>query len=142
MKSFFLLFFYFSFSYCQENNVDGLTIKFNKVYEDYMIPGIPNGPYGSFPIAAIEGMKFVKLKISMKNEGAKNCLFNFDDVYISTEQDSLYRFYGFQGYFVNSTTKIKPQKEITRTAIFEFPDGMTPKEMFIEDKRYKIIEEK
>ncbi|MEO7975843.1 hypothetical protein [Flavobacterium sp.] len=114
----------------------------NKVYEDYMIPGTPNGPYGLTPIAAIEGMKFVKLKISMKNEGTKNCLFNFDDVYISTGQDSLYRFYGFQGYFVNSNTKIKPQREITRTVIFDFPDGMKPKEMFIEDKRYKIIEEK
>ena len=131
--------------------MDGLTIKFNKVYEDYMIPGIPrtpgtplisNGPLGSLPIAAIEGMKFVKLKMSIKNLGAKNCLFNFDDVYISTEQDSLYRFYGFQGYFLKSITKIKPQKEITRIAIFEFPDGMVPKEMFIEDKRYKIIEEK
>ncbi|MEO8237209.1 MAG: hypothetical protein ABI793_05070 [Flavobacterium sp.] len=144
MKSFFyffLLFFYLSFSYCQENNVEGLTIKFKKVSEDYMIPGIPNGPYGSMPIAANEGMKFVKLKISMTNEGNINCIFNFDDVYISTEQDSLYRFYKFQGYFVNSITKIKPQKEISRILLFEFPDKMTPKELFIEDKRYKIIVE-
>jgi hypothetical protein len=142
----FLMFFLVSFSINQESNIEGLVIKFNKVSEDYVIPGVPNGPYGASPIVAGEGMKFVKLKITLENKGNKNCTFNFDDIYISTEQDSLYRIYifpkYFPKYFISSDAKIKPQKEITRSIFFEFPDKMTPKELFIEDKRYKIVEEK
>lgn len=122
--------------------IDGLHIKFRKVSEDYMRPGSPNGPLGSMPIEAAEGMKFVKLKLTLKNEGEKDCIFDFENVYISTEQDSLYRFLKFQAYFTSTKTKIKPKKEIDRIVLFEFPDNAKPKELFIEDKRYKIIEDK
>ena len=66
----------------------------------------------------------------------------FDDVYISTEQDSLYRFYGFDGYhaFLSSKTRIKPKTEMKRLVLFEFPENKIPNELFIEDKRFKIIE--
>jgi hypothetical protein len=124
----------------QENNVDGLSIKFRKVSEDYLKPGIPNGKYLVAPIEASQGMKFVKLKLTLKNEGQKDCVFDFADVYISTEKDSLYRFLEFQQYFVGTKTKIKPQKEIKRIVLFEFPEKEKPKELFIEDKRYKIQE--
>ena len=85
-----LLFSIVSFT-IQENNVDGLSVKFRSVSEDYLIPGIPIGPpyYSTPPIPSSEGMKFVKLKLTLKNDGSKDCLFNFDDVYISTENDSL-----------------------------------------------------
>jgi hypothetical protein len=124
------------------SSIEGLKVKFRNISEDYMRPGQANGPLGSFPIEAAEGMKFVKLKLSLKNEGEKDCIFDFADVYISTEQDSLYRFLKFQAYFTNTKTKIKPQKEIDRIVLFEFPDNAKPKELFIEDKRYKIIEDK
>lgn len=126
----------------ENSAIDGLHIKFRKVSEDYMRPGSPNGPLGSMPIAAAEGMKFVKLKLTLKNEGEKDCIFDFENVYISTEQDSLYRFLKFQDYFTSTKTKIKPKKEIDRIVLFEFPDNAKPKELFIEDKRYKIIEDK
>lgn len=134
----------------EENNVEGLTVKFRKVSEDYMIPGSPydgavrgsNGFASPMPVGTDEGMKFVKLKLTLKNEGAEDCTFDFNGVYISTEQDSLYPFLKFQDYLTGTKTKIKPNKEIKRIAIFEFPDKATPKELFIEDKRYKIIEEK
>ena len=127
-----------SISFGQENNVEGLTIEFVKVSEDYVhhIGGL--GPsYPGLALYAIDGMKYVKIKMRLKNEGSKNCIFNFDDVYVSTEQDSLYRFYKI---FKNedNTVKIKPQKEITKFMLVEFPDERTPKELFIEDKRYKI----
>jgi hypothetical protein len=125
-----------------DSNVEGLTIKFREISEDYMRPGPPNGPMGSMPIEAEEGMKFVKLKLTLKNQGKKDCIFDFEDVYISTEQDSLYRFLNLQAYFTSTKTKIKPNKEIDRIVLFEFPDKATPKELFIEDKRYKIIEDK
>lgn len=123
------------------NNIEGLTIKFRKISEDYMRPDSPNGPMGSMPIEAAEGMKFVKLKLTLKNQGEKDCIFDFANVYISTEQDSLYRFLKFQAYFTGTKTKIKPNKEIDRIVLFEFPDKASPKELFIEDKRYKIIED-
>lgn len=126
----------------ENSNIEGLIIKFRKVSEDYMRPGPPNGSMGSMPIEAAEGMKFVKLKLTLKNEGEKDCIFDFADVYISTEQDSLYRFLKFQAYFTSTKTKIKPKKEIDRIVLFEFPDKAKPKELFIEDKRYKIIEDK
>lgn len=135
------LFLILSFTF-QENNVDGLTIKFRKVSEDYLIPGIPNGPYSSMPIGASDGMKFVKLHLTLKNESEKECLFDFNNVYISTEEDSLYIFYGFQGYFIRTKTIIKPNKEVKRIVLFEFPENAKPKELFIEDKRYLIKEEK
>lgn len=125
-----------------DSNVEGLTIKFRKISEDYMRPGQPNGPMYSMPIEAEEGMKFIKLKLTLKNQGKKDCIFDFEDVYISTEQDSLYRFLDLQAYFTSTKTKIKPNKEIDRIVLFEFPDKATPKELFIEDKRYKIIEDK
>lgn len=127
-----------SISFSQENNVEGLTIEFVKVSEDYVynLSSFNAGYLGS-ALYAIDGMKFVKIKMRLKNEGNKNCIFNFDDVYVSTEQDSLYRFYKI---FKNedNTVKIKPQKEITKSMLVEFPDERTPKELFIEDKRYKI----
>ena len=125
----------------QENNVDGLSIKFRKISEDYLKPGKPNGLFLVEPVEASQGMKFVKLKLTLKNEGQKDCVFDFADVYISTEKDSLYRFIEFQPYFTGTKTKIKPQKEIKRTVLFEFPEKSKPKELFIEDKRYKIQEE-
>ncbi|MCR4032344.1 MULTISPECIES: hypothetical protein [Flavobacterium] len=144
MKLYFIFFINILFvsNLFSQSNVEGLTIKFKKISEDYIIPGQANGPLGASLIEAREGMKFVKLKVTLKNEGTKNCVFNFEDVYISTEQDSLYRFHSFQGYFVSAATKIKPQKEIDRILLFEFDDKMTPKELFIEDKRYRIIQEK
>ena len=137
-----LIFFIINGFTIQENNVDGLIIQFRKVSEDYVKPGIPMGKRGSSLIEASEGMKFVKLKLTLKNIGKKDCLFNFSDVYLSTQQDSLYPFLEFQTYFVNFKTKIKPNHEIKRVILFEFPINAKPKELFIEDKRYKVIEDK
>jgi hypothetical protein len=126
----------------ENSGIEGLNIKFRKVSEDYIRPGEPNY-FTRLPIVeAAEGMKFVKLKLTLKNEGEKDCIFDFADVYISSEQDTLYRFLKFQAYFTDTKTKIKPKKEIDRIVLFEFPDKSTPKELFIEDKRYKIIEDK
>lgn len=122
----------------QEHNVEGLTITFKKISEDYIRPDAPNGPMGSRPIEAAEGMKFVKLKLTLKNQSEKECTFDFNDVYLSTQQDSLYRFLTFQSYFTGTKTKIKPNKELDRIILFEFPDTATPKELFIEDKRYSV----
>ncbi|WP_409416333.1 hypothetical protein [Flavobacterium sp. PS2] len=126
----------------ENNSIEGLSIKFKKVSEDYMRPGDPIPLMPRIPIEAAEGMKFVKLKLTLKNEGEKDCIFDFAEVYISSEQDTLYRFLKFQAYFTDTKTKIKPKKEIDRIVLFEFPDKSTPKELFIEDKRYKIIEDK
>lgn len=126
----------------ENSSIEGLNIKFRKVSEDYMRPGVPIPLMQPMPIEAAEGMKFVKLKLTLKNEGEKDCIFDFADVYISSEQDTLYRFLKFQAYFTDTKTKIKPKKEIDRIVLFEFPDKSTPKELFIEDKRYKIIEDK
>ena len=152
MKSILLIILVFlitSFS-VQENNIEGLKIRFKKVSEKEIIespggfyspgPNIP--PSYRPPVHAIEGMKLVKLNLILKNEGTKDCNFNFDDVYISTEQDSLYQFDGFGGNFGfnKSETVIKPQKEIKRIATFLFPENAKPKELFIENRRFKIIE--
>ncbi|MCC9070443.1 hypothetical protein LNQ49_02335 [Flavobacterium sp. F-65] len=126
----------------EDSSIEGLSIKFRKISEDYMRPGEPMPLIQPMPIEAAEGMKFVKLKLTLKNEDKKDCIFDFADVYISSEQDSLYRFLKFQAYFIGTKTKIKPNKEIYRIALFEFPDKLEPKELFIEDKRYKIIEDK
>ncbi|TPG38475.1 DUF4352 domain-containing protein [Flavobacterium pectinovorum] len=126
----------------ENSSIEGLNIEFRKVSEDYVRPGVPMGPMGSTPILAADGMKFVKLKLTLRNDGEKDCVFDFEDVYISTEQDSLYRFLKFQAYFTDTKTKIKPKKEIDRIVLFEFPDNAKPKELFIEDKRYQIIENK
>lgn len=123
----------------QENSVEGLTIQFRKISESSFIPGEPNGTIAVFPEEASEGMKFVKLKLTLKNNGTKDCIFDFSDVYISNEQDTLYRFLKFQGYFTSTKTKIKPKKEIDRIILFEFPETSKPKELFIENKRYPII---
>lgn len=90
-------------------------------------------------IEANEGMMFVKLKLTFKNEGSKD-FFNMDDVYISTPQDSLYRFYSLQGNAATETI-IKPKKEIKRILYFEFPNDVKPKELFIENKRFVIRKE-
>ena len=133
--SLFLLFVFSGFVN-PENNVAGLTVKFRKVSEDYIVPLA-----GAIPIEAGAGMKFVKLKLTLRNEGTEDCTFNFEEVYISTEQDSLYRFFKFQGYFVKAQTRIKPKKDIDRMVIFEFPINAKPKELFIEDKKYAIKED-
>lgn len=124
----------------RNNNVDGLSVKFRKVSEDYVID-TPTIIGNSKTIASNE-MKFVKLKLTLRNESEKDCVFDFADVYISTEKDSLYRFLKFQAYLTSTAIKIKPHKEIDRIALFEFPDKAKPKELFIEDKRYTIAEEK
>lgn len=126
------------------SNIEGLTVKFRKVSEDYVRSGDRdyNFPYGTaMPVYADEGWKFVKLKLKLKNEGKTDCIFNFNDIYLSTEQDSLYRRLETTGISTGNETKIKPGKEIKRTVLFEFPDKATPKELFIEDKRYAVIEE-
>lgn len=151
--SFLSIVFFNSISFSQENNVDGLTIEFIKISEDYVHhPNAYNISYFTSPshivplphmaseIYATDGMKFIKIKIKFKNEGNKNCIFNLDDVYVSTEQDSLYRFYKYYRDEDNSV-KIKPQKEVTKVVLVQFPDESMPKELFIEDKRYKIIVE-
>ncbi|MHA3786933.1 DUF4352 domain-containing protein [Flavobacterium hauense] len=136
-----------------DNNVEGLSVTFRKVSEDYVIsvttnnysmngPGVPKGVSGTQPHLADEGMKFVKLKLTLRNDGDKDCTFDFADVYISTEQDTLYPFLTMQTYFARTKIKIKPHKEIDRIVLFEFPDKAKPKELFIEDRRYPIIEEK
>jgi hypothetical protein len=127
-------------SFGTDNNVEGLVVIFRKVSEDYLRSGEPNGIMSVAPILADEGMKFVKVKLTLKNEGEKECVFDFADVYISTEQDSLYRFIKLQGLFTGTKTKIKPHKEVDRTVLFDFPDKAKPKELFIEDKRFIIIE--
>ena len=139
----------------QESNIEGLTVKFRKVSEDYVLSG-PNqssavsqhtvGNSNNMSSTSVtfadDGMKFVKLKLTLKNEGEKDCNFDFANVYISTEQDSLYGFIQLQTSFTGTKTKIKPHKEIDRIVFFDFPDKATPKELFIEDKRYRIIVEK
>jgi hypothetical protein len=123
-------------------NVNGLSVKFRRISESNTIPGPPMGPISSPPIYADEGMKYIRLKLTLENTGDEECVFDFDDVYISTEQDSLYRFLKLEAYFTGTKTKIKPHKKIDRIALFEFPETARPKELFIEDKRYTIIKEK
>ena len=143
MKLYFIFFIniFFVLNSFSQNNVDGLTVRFIKLSEDYVYPGAGYGRFDSNSPSAADGMIFMNITIKMKNEGNKDCVFNLDDVYVSTEQDSLYRFYRCYTTEDNSV-KIRPQKEMTRAVIVEFPDGMTPKELFIEDKRYKLILEK
>ena len=143
-----------SFTTQDNYNVDGLTVIFRKISEDYVRPGNmqlrdPIAPFSTTMFSfrssdvgfeANEGMKFVKLKLTLKNVGKKDCIFDFKDVYISSEKDSLYRFVDLQDYFAGTKTKIKPNKEIKRIVFFEFPDKEKPKELFIVDKRYKIEE--
>jgi hypothetical protein len=124
----------------QENNVEGLTVTFTKVTEDYLEIATYNG--NIVPLEAIEGMKLVKLKLTLKNEGQKDCQFDFSSTYLSTEKDSLYPFTMYMNYNKNTIEKIKPKKKVNRVILFEFPDNATPNELFIEDKRYKVIEEK
>ena len=125
----------------QENNVDGLAVTFKKISEDYIISIVIPGAMSSYVytdmIEAHEGMMFVKMKLILKNEGNKDCVFNMDDVYISTPQDSLCRFYRFQGEYASETI-IKPKKEIKRILYFEFPNDVKPTALFIENKRYPI----
>lgn len=118
----------------RENNLDGLKIKIRKVTNVYSLPSRENSNWQIFPN---DGMTFKMLKLTLSNEGNKDCTFNFKDTYISTQKDSLYRFSCFYG-FSSSETKIKPHKEITRIVYFEFPESENPKELFIEDKRFKI----
>ncbi len=122
----------------EENNVVGLDIKFRKISEDYLKPGTPNGPYMVMPVEAAEGMKFVKLKMTFTNHGTKDCIFILADSYISTQKDSLYRAIDLTG----QKTKIKPGKETKISVLYEFPDKDTPKEFFIEDRRFQIVVEK
>ena len=121
----------------QENNIEGLKIKFTKV-TDVSFTNVNSSTsfnsnnFGKFP----EG-NYKMLKVTLTNEGNKDCTFNFKDTYISTQKDSLYRFSFFYGYS-GFKTHIKPQKEITRIAYYEFPEDENPKELFIEDKRFII----
>nr|WP_315238206.1 hypothetical protein [uncultured Flavobacterium sp.] len=143
MKLYFIFFIniFFISNLFSQNNVEGLTIRFIKLSEDYVYPGAGYGRFDSSSPSAADGMIFMNISIKMKNEGNKDCVFNLDDAYVSTEQDSLYRFYRCYRIEDNSV-KIRPQKEMTRAVVVQFPDKMTPKELFIEDKRYKIILEK
>jgi hypothetical protein len=120
----------------QENNVEGLKIKFKKVTNVY---SMPKGP-GAIEIFPSEGMIFKMVQLTLSNEGTKECRFNFKEVYISTQKDSLYSFSFFYG-FSSSKTKINPQKKIDRIVYFEFPENENPKELFIEDKVFKIVVE-
>lgn len=120
----------------QENNIEGLKIKFNKV-SNVAFSDIYNKDFGSFPVGKFREGNYKMLKLTLSNEGNKDCTFNFKDTYISTQKDSLYRFSFFYGYSLFKT-KIKPQKEITRIAYYEFPDNDNPKELFIEDRRFTI----
>lgn len=126
----------------QENNVEGLKVTFRKVSEDYTASFSAGWGTPSVPIDALEGMKLVKLELTLKNEGQKDCRFDFYDVYLSTEKDSLYRFVTFLPSFRKTSVIIKPNKEIKEKILFEFPDEATPNELFIEDRRYKVIVEK
>lgn len=45
-------------------------------------------------------------------------------------------------YNENTIVKIKTNKEVNKVILFEFPDNATPNELFIEDKRYKVIKVK
>lgn len=120
----------------QENNVQGLTLEFKKISEDYVYPFLGRGS-SLKPISyANEGMKYVELKVIFKNSGSNQCIFNLDDVFLSTEKDSLYR--TFENFY-NNKTKIKPQKKKTERIIFEIPNESKPNELFIEDRKFKII---
>lgn len=126
----------------QENNVDGLAVTVRRISADYIISKPIANPMGpsyvySNIIEASEGMMFVKMKLTFKNEGSKDCVFNMDEVYISTPQDSLYRFHSFQGEYASETV-IKPQKQLKRILYFEFPNDVKPTALFIENKRYSI----
>lgn len=128
------------------NNVDGLTVEFKSITDDTIAftdkkitMGYKVGEriYTGTEVTAHKGMKFLGIRVVFKNEGVKNCEFNLKDIYLSTEQDSLYQFVTLQGWH-DDNTKIKPNKKISRTLIFEFPEKAIPKELFIEDKRYKV----
>lgn len=120
----------------QENDIEGLKIKFNKV-SNVAFLDIYNKDFGSFPVGKFREGNYKMLKLTLSNEGNKDCTFNFKDTYISTQKDSLYRFSFFYGYSLFKT-KIKPKKEITRIAYYEFPEDDDPKDLFIEDRRFTI----
>ncbi len=144
-----LIFLVLSFT-VQEYNVEGLNIEFKKVtyvslymYDGQraantlMITKTPEIPH--------EGFIFEKLKLILTNTGKADCIFNLNNVFISTKSDSLYPFSFTDnrlltrlGIESQTTIKIEPNKSITKTIYFEFPDNEEPKELYIENRKFKI----
>ena len=143
----FLFIFIITNLFSQENNVEGLTVEFKSITYDTIsftdkkiIPGFAfrERIITSKDVIAPKGMIFLGLRVVFKNDGIKNCRFSLKDIYLSTEQDSLYQFVTLEGMH-DFDTKIKPEKKIGRVLIFEFPEKAIPKELFIEDRRYKVL---
>ena len=136
-------------------NADGLKVTFRDVYEDdyfyhEQLMGnfplgnptptqpIPNNTVSYETFTPSDGMKFVVLALTLENTGPKDCTFDFSEVFISTPKDSLYPMTWLRGRY-SVETKIKSKKKIKRTVYFEFPKHYEPNELFIEDKRFKIV---
>jgi hypothetical protein len=154
-----LLFLILSFT-VQEYNVEGLNIEFKKVtyVSLYMYDGqsltfgnnYSNGTANSLVITKApeipnEGFIFEKLKLILTNTGKADCMFDLNNVFISTKRDSLYPFSFTDnrlltrlGIKSQTIIKIEPNKSITKTIYFEFPDNEEPKELYIENRKFKI----
>lgn len=124
----------------QQSNIEGMKVEFKAITEDSIV-AVAQSLHtidGNNTITAQAGMKFVRLRIHFKNEGAETCMFDVSNTYISTEKDSLYQYTAQESGQIEAIF-LKPQKSIQRTLIYQFPKNENPKELFIEDKRYKII---
>ena len=154
-----LLFLILSFT-TQEYNVESLNIEFKKVtyVSLYMYDGqllaygnnYRNGTANSLMITKApeiphEGFIFEKLKLILTNTGKVDCMFDLNNVFISTKSDSLYpfsftdnRLLTRMGIRSQTTITIEPNKSITKTIYFEFPDNEEPKELYIENRKFSI----
>lgn len=124
----------------QQSDIEGLRVEFKAITEDTIVAAAQsiNTIDGDNTITAQAGMKFIRLRIGFKNEGSETCMFDVSNTYISTGKDSLYQFTAQESRQME-VVFLKPQKSIQRTLIYQFPKNENPKELFIEDKRYKII---
>lgn len=146
----------FSYGFISKGSIDGLKITFRDVYEDKEFlneneitntangissSGIPNN-ITSYPLLYTpnDGMKFVVLDMTLENTGTSDCKFDLKDIYISTEKDSLYPLLGMTGR-LSTATKIKPTKKLKRSCYFEIPKNAQPNELYIEDRKIKILKE-
>jgi hypothetical protein len=142
----------------QENNVDGLRIEFKKVtyVSSYSYDGTSYLEKNKNPLTLLkkeremphEGFIFEKLKLKLTNVGKTDCIFDCNHIFISTKKDSLYPFSFtdnriLTGMGLNTATqvKIQPNETITKTLYFEFPDDEAPNEIYIENRKFKIIKE-
>lgn len=118
-------------------HVDGLSVSFLGMSSnpDFMrYDRVNNTAHQLFPH---EGMVFVSLRGTYKNNGVKTCDFDLKDAYLSTEKDSLYPLYSLESR-TDTKVRIKPGKQVNRVLVFEFPEKEKVKELFIEDKRFRV----